>query len=117
VRVGSVADFEPTGRVAFDHEGRELVAFRVGEEFVAFENVCPHLGGPVCEGKLARRVIAEIADDGDVLERFSDTEISLVCPWHGFEFDLPSGVAVADARYRLRRRELKRIGDEVHVVA
>jgi nitrite reductase (NADH) small subunit len=117
VRVGSVADFEPTGRVAFDHQGRELVAFRVGEEYVAFENVCPHLGGPVCEGKLARRVVAEIADDGGVVDRFSETEINLVCPWHGFEFDLPSGVAVADARYRLRRCELQLIGDEVHVVA
>jgi nitrite reductase/ring-hydroxylating ferredoxin subunit len=106
-----------TGRVRFDHDGRDLVAFRVGERFVAFENVCPHLGGPVCQGKLARRVIAEIADYGDVRERLSDTEISLVCPWHGFEFDLPSGVAVADERYRLRRFELQRDGERFPPVA
>jgi nitrite reductase/ring-hydroxylating ferredoxin subunit len=117
VRVGSVADFEPTGRVGFRHDGRELVAFRLGEDYVAFEDVCPHLGGPVCQGKLARRLVAEVAADGGVVERFSETDVNLVCPWHGFEFDVRTGVAIADRRYRLRRLELERIGDEVHVVA
>jgi nitrite reductase (NADH) small subunit len=117
MRVGNVTDFEPTGRLCFRHHDRELVAFRLGDEFVAFENVCPHLGGPVCDGKVARRVVAEVAPDLDVVERFSDDEITLVCPWHGFEFALPDGVAIADRRYRLRRVELRQIGDEVHVVA
>jgi ferredoxin-nitrite reductase len=53
----------------------------------AFENTCPHQGGPLGEGSL----------EGS----------TLVCPWHGYKFDCKSGECRTDARYRLRPIEAK----------
>ena len=39
----------------------------------AFENVCPHMKGPLGEGKIRNGVVA--------------------CPWHGFRFDVRTGNA------------------------
>ena len=52
-----------------------------------------------------------------IRERFSTTEIHLVCPWHGWEYDVETGECVALRRYRLRRYEAVQRGDEVYVVA
>ena len=32
--------------------GSEIGVFRLGDEFFAYENKCPHLEGPVCQGKI-----------------------------------------------------------------
>jgi nitrite reductase (NADH) small subunit len=114
-KVGTLADFDESGRVSLEIEGRGITAFRCGEEFVAYENVCPHLGGPVCEGKLARKIEVEIRDDGEAVEHFSPDVVHLVCPWHGFEFDLATGIAIADSRYALRRVEVEQRDDGVYV--
>ena len=41
----------------------EVGIFRLGERFVAYENRCPHHGGPVCQGKLFNRVEEIIMPD------------------------------------------------------
>ena len=52
----------------------EIGLFRVGDEFLAIENACPHAGHPLHEGELAGCVVT--------------------CPAHGFEYDLRTGYAV-----------------------
>lgn len=87
--------------------GREVVVFRVGPGLYAYENVCPHQGGPACQGKLMPRVRAVFDDDGNVVrERFARNEIHLVCPWHGWEFHIETGRCVPDPRFGLRRYEV-----------
>jgi nitrite reductase/ring-hydroxylating ferredoxin subunit len=34
---------------------------------------------------------------------FSDTVTHFVCPWHGYEYDIKTGVCAADRRLRLRK--------------
>ncbi|HUB76040.1 MAG TPA: Rieske 2Fe-2S domain-containing protein [Solirubrobacteraceae bacterium] len=114
-RIGTVAELDDRGRLAATVDGVRLTAFRAGDAFVAYENLCPHLGGPVCDGKLARRIEVEIAANGEAIEHFSQTRVDLVCPWHGFEFDLASGVAIADPRYALRSFPIECRGDELYV--
>ena len=115
VRVGTLADLEGDRRIVAVVEGREVVVLRRDDELHAYENACPHMGGPVCEGKLVPRVEAVVAEDGSVTtERFVHDEMRFACPWHGFEFDLRSGVCVADDRYRLRRWTVELRGDEVY---
>ena len=46
------------------------------EGFTALDNRCPHQGGPLGEGQL----------DGPWL----------LCPWHGYEFDVTTGVCLFD---------------------
>ncbi|MGH2874313.1 MAG: Rieske (2Fe-2S) protein [Solirubrobacteraceae bacterium] len=89
------------------HEGR----------FFAYENRCVHQGGPVCEGRIIGRVEAVLGGDKTLLgERFSETEIHLVCPWHGYEYDLETGECAADRHRRLRRYEVIVREEQVYVV-
>lgn len=112
-------------RSDFDGEARRLVSIGETEigvlyydgKFVAYENRCVHQGGPVCEGRIVGRVEAVLGNDKTLVgERFSDTETHLVCPWHGFEYDLATGECAADRRLRLRRYDVVIKSDEVYVV-
>jgi nitrite reductase (NADH) small subunit len=118
VRIGEYAELSDGGRIIAEVEGREVVAFAHGGELYAYENYCPHLGGPVAEGKLIPHVEAVLDEDRSVIrEQFVHSEMRLVCPWHGFEFDVRSGRCTADRRFRLRRRDVVRDdNDEIYVV-
>jgi nitrite reductase/ring-hydroxylating ferredoxin subunit len=65
--------------------------------------VCPHMGGPVCQGKIIARVEERIADDKTSLGlAFSKDQTNVVCPWHGYEFDIATGRHQGNPRMRLR---------------
>jgi nitrite reductase/ring-hydroxylating ferredoxin subunit len=118
VRAGSVADFADGQRVLLEIDGREVFVFEHEGRFHAFQNVCPHMGGPVGEGILMGKVEVVLGENQEVIrERFSTTEIHLVCPWHGWEFDIETGVCAAWSRYRIRRFEAVQRGEDVYVVS
>jgi nitrite reductase (NADH) small subunit len=84
----------------------EFGVFRQGENVVAWENRCPHAGGPVCQGKIYRRVGEKIDADGKSQGmHFTDTR-QIVCPWHGYEFDVATGRHPADRNVRLKPVEV-----------
>jgi nitrite reductase/ring-hydroxylating ferredoxin subunit len=106
------------GAILVNVDGREIGIFETGGEFRAYESRCPHQGGPVCRGQLIGRVKAAISDGGAVGdERFDDSELQLVCPWHGFEFDVATGRCTADPRFRLRSYQVLVRNGIVYVVA
>jgi nitrite reductase (NADH) small subunit/3-phenylpropionate/trans-cinnamate dioxygenase ferredoxin subunit len=72
VTVGRVEDL-PEGRGATVelNDGKELALYRVGGEFYAIENFCPHRGAPLADGALC----------GPTVE----------CDWHGWRFHLRTG--------------------------
>lgn len=118
VRVGHRNDFEADQRKFVTVNGREIGVLHHEGQFYAYENRCVHQGGPVCEGRIIGRVEAVLADDKTMVgERFSDTETHIVCPWHGYEYDLATGECAADRRLRLRRYDVIQKGDEIYVVA
>ena len=118
VRAGRVSDFADGQRILLEVEGREVFVFEREGRFYAFQNICPHMGGPVGEGILMGKVEAVLDEDKrQVRERFSTTEIHLVCPWHGWEFDIETGrCAALPDRYRIRRYEAVQRGDDVYVL-
>ena len=71
-----------------DVNGREIGVTRLPTgELRAVRNVCPHKGAPVCLGTIGGTWPP--CEPGEMkYER--DGEV-LVCPWHGFEFDLNTG--------------------------
>ncbi len=96
----------------------EIGVFRWDGQFFAYRNVCAHQGGPACEGLLMHKVEDVIGPDRTYQgQRFSDTEIHFVCPWHGVEYDLRTGECAADRRLRLRRYPVVVREGEVFVVA
>ena len=104
------------GRQIVEIEGREVGIFRIDGELHAYESRCPHMGGPVCRGVVMGRVEGVVAPDGALVEeRYAKGSANLVCPWHGFEFDLRSGECVADPRFRLRRYQVTTRNGDVYV--
>ena len=109
---GLVSDFADGQRVLLEVNGREVFVFEREGRFHAFENMCPHMGGPVGEGILMERWRLSWARTAPTSrERFSTTEIHLVCPWHGWEYDIETGECAALRRMRLRRFEAVQRGE------
>jgi thiamine pyrophosphate-dependent acetolactate synthase large subunit-like protein/nitrite reductase/ring-hydroxylating ferredoxin subunit len=83
-RVADVDDL-PAGRVRTVVAGRRsLVLTRVGNEYGALDNRCPHQGGPLGEGSIEKGWLR--------------------CPWHGYDYDPltgtpPPGFSDAPARF------------------
>jgi nitrite reductase/ring-hydroxylating ferredoxin subunit len=103
------------GRVVVDVAGLEVGIFRLDGRLYAWENRCAHLGGPVCQGALMNRV-TELLDDGkrSLGDDFSE-ELHIVCPWHGYEYDVRTGCHPGDPQARLRRVEVEESGGEIVV--
>ena len=80
----------------------EFGVFRQGEHVVAWENRCPHAGGPVCQGKIYNRVTEKIGADHKSQGMFFTDTRHIVCPWHGYEFEVASGCHPADRNVRLK---------------
>lgn len=95
-------------------EGREIGLFRVGDEVHAILNVCPHQGGPVGTGGIFPSVCAEIVNRR-LKERLDHDRMVVTCPWHGWEFDLRTGINTADSARRVRRFETTLVDGEVFV--
>ena len=75
----------------------ELGIFRVGGDYRAYRNLCPHAGAPVCAGPVA----------GVVLR----------CPWHGWEFDLHTGAHLLNPAARLQGYVVEVEDDRLFVLA
>jgi nitrite reductase/ring-hydroxylating ferredoxin subunit len=115
-RLGDPEELKAAGRTLVQVADREVVVFAVDGDWHAYENRCPHAGGPVCEGRVMPRVEMDVDEGGVVGElRFSKERFNLVCPWHGWEFDLRSGVSASDPRRRLRRFHVEEREDGLYV--
>jgi len=86
--VGPLGDF-PVGKFRIvSIDGVEIGIVRLaGGALHAVRNRCPHKGAPVCRGIIGG-TWPPCAPGEMKFER--DGEV-LVCPWHGFEFDLVNG--------------------------
>ena len=103
------------GRVVVDVDGLEIGIFRLRGRLVAWENRCVHAGGPVCQGKLMNRVTERLdAGRRSLGDDFAD-ELHIVCPWHGYEYNVRTGEHPADRRLRLRPIEVEERGGEILV--
>lgn len=96
--VAKVPEIAPGGRKLVEVEGRSIGVFNVRGAFVAVLNVCPHQLAPVCLGQVRGTTLA--SEPGEY--RWGREGEILACPWHGWEFDLLTGKALADKRKRLR---------------
>jgi len=88
VTVGKADEFAVGKFRIVEVEGREIgIARLTSGEFRAVRNHCPHKGAPVCKGIIGGTWLP--CDVGEMVYG-RDGEV-LVCPWHGYEFDLNTG--------------------------
>jgi nitrite reductase/ring-hydroxylating ferredoxin subunit len=89
--VSELADFPSGTRRIVNVGGREIGVFRIGREFYAVRNRCPHQGGPLCLGSLRPRLVSEVPG----VVGIADGAPLVVCPWHAWQYDARTGEAYA----------------------
>lgn len=116
IEVGVASAFSDPGRKIVDIDGVEIAVFCQGGEFFAYENVCPHRGGPACQGKMLPLVTEAVqADKTSIGREFSKDNVNVVCPWHGMEFDIRTGQHPMDRKYRLKPVTVRVANETVYV--
>lgn len=97
IKVARVADVaDGTGKTV-EAAGKQIALFNVAGKFYAIDNACKHRGGPLGEGEV----------DGK----------TVVCPWHGWEYDVTSGANLDDPSVKLGCYPVRVEGDDVLVEA
>ncbi|MFR9804093.1 Rieske (2Fe-2S) protein [Pseudonocardia sp. RS010] len=98
--VARVSDVPEGGHLIVDVNGRSIGIYNVGGTFRALLNRCPHQGAALCAGA----VVSRLESDEPGRFRFDPDHKFVVCPWHGWEFELETGQSWFDAeRTRVRR--------------
>ncbi|MDQ4115980.1 MAG: Rieske 2Fe-2S domain-containing protein [Actinomycetota bacterium] len=93
-----------------------LGIFRFRGELHAYQNVCAHQGGPACQGRIVSRV-RERLDDAKASRGlvFDPDTMHLVCPWHGFEYDVTTGAHPGRPDFALRAFPVEDSGGRIRV--
>ena len=95
----------------------DIGVIRHAGAWYAYRNFCPHQGGPACEGVRMPAVRELITADGVMLgQTYDETEMHIVCPWHGYEFRLADGVHAKDEHVRLKKYEVVERDNAVYVI-
>jgi nitrite reductase/ring-hydroxylating ferredoxin subunit len=95
VNVGQTADFPAgEGRMAVVN-GRHVAIFRLDDGYFAIDNLCLHQAGPLCDGEIDRGVVT--------------------CPWHGWSYDIRTGILVQDGRVGVSCHPTRVVDDIVQV--
>jgi nitrite reductase (NADH) small subunit len=94
IKIGVRADLPASGEVKEVAVGGRLVCVaNVDGDLLATDNTCPHWGGPLGRGTI---------QDG-----------MLVCPWHGWTFNLRTGETPRTPKVRLALHRVSIEGDDV----
>jgi nitrite reductase (NADH) small subunit len=76
--------------------------FNVDGEFFALKNTCPHMGGPLCRGRVRGTSSAEMPVDEQPEMHWVRRGEILACPWHHWEFDIKTGRTIFPSKERVR---------------
>jgi nitrite reductase (NADH) small subunit len=105
-----LADAPDAGEVRMlDLAGHSIGLYRVGDEFFAIANRCPHRGAPLAE---AGRVVRGISLAHGTPVRGAQPGL-LRCPWHKWDFDIASGRCLVKPQLRARRYRVEREDDQL----
>jgi NAD(P)H-dependent nitrite reductase small subunit len=94
-RVASLKAIPENEGVLVEAAGQAIALFRRGTEVFAIGDSCPHMGAPLSDGYV----------DGN----------SVVCPWHGWVFDLKTGASMFDDEAGVPAYRVVVEGDDVYV--
>jgi len=94
-KIGTVRDLAPGEGKVIEVDRHEIALFNVEGTFYALNNICPHRGGPLGEGFL---------DEGIV-----------TCPWHGWKFDVTTGISPLNPRAKVAQFLVKVEGEDLYV--
>lgn len=97
VEVGRRDDFAHGDVSIVEVVGREIGIVRWHDEFFALANRCPHMGGPLCAGRVS--TLLEGTLEGQLVSN-AERPV-MVCAWHRWEFGLHDGRSVVNPNVRV----------------
>jgi nitrite reductase/ring-hydroxylating ferredoxin subunit len=97
VKVGKTSDIPVGYGRTVDVKGTPIAVFNVDGAFHAINDTCMHRGGPLGEGEL----------DGKIV----------VCPWHGWRFDVTTGRNEFNPSLAVEKYQVKIEGEDLWVEA
>ncbi|HJS69295.1 MAG TPA: Rieske (2Fe-2S) protein, partial [Gaiellaceae bacterium] len=110
--IGSLGDVQRDGRLVASVNGREIGVVSDGNGTLrGIRNRCPHHGGPLCLGHVGERV------GGEPGVYALTGRQTLRCPWHGWEFDLQTGLCLDEPSLRTAIYQVRVEGDRVLIQA
>jgi nitrite reductase/ring-hydroxylating ferredoxin subunit len=95
VRVCKTTEVKSGCGKSVEINGKPIAVFNVDGNFYAINEVCGHRGGPLSEGEL----------DGK----------TVICPWHGWRYDVTTGANELVPDLPTQKYEVKIEGDDVLV--
>jgi NAD(P)H-dependent nitrite reductase small subunit len=95
VKVAQASEIPAGQGKCIEVEGKRIAIFNVDGTYHAIDDVCPHQGGPLSEGEISGTVVT--------------------CPWHGWEFDITTGVNRDDSDTAQQQFAVKVDGDDILV--
>jgi len=95
VRVASTSEIPKGEGRTFEVDGKRIAVFNSNGTFHAIDDTCKHQGGPLGEGEL----------DGT----------TVTCPWHGWTYDITSGVSPDDPDCAVDRYDVRVENDSILV--
>lgn len=95
-KLASVKDI-PLGKSIIVHleNGDEVALFNVDGEIYALDNSCPHMGGPLGKGEVEDSIVT--------------------CPWHCWQFEIPSGCCLNMPGENARKIDIEIVGDDIYL--
>ncbi len=93
VRVASTQDVKPGTGIVAEVAGKVLAVFNVDGTYHVTDNTCLHRGGPLGEGELEGETVS--------------------CPWHGWQFNVKTGVCVANPSAKITVYETTVDGSDI----
>jgi 3-phenylpropionate/trans-cinnamate dioxygenase ferredoxin subunit len=110
--IGEVDGFRDREIRRVEVAGKGLCLVRLGDEFFALADRCPHGGARLSGGRFA----AVIESDGPGHYRMCRQDEMIRCPWHGWEYDVRTGQSWSDPKStRTRAFETQAIEGEALV--
>ncbi|MBI4175608.1 MAG: Rieske 2Fe-2S domain-containing protein [Candidatus Aenigmarchaeota archaeon] len=95
IEAARVDELKPGSSKTVSVKGQEIALHNVGGNVYATTNTCPHRGGPLGEGSLNGEVVT--------------------CPWHGWQFDVKTGVSPVVPTAKVQTFQVKVEGDRILV--
>ena len=95
IQVAKANDVPLNTGLSVEAEGKSIALYKVDGKVYAIDGICPHAGGPLAEGNL--------------------NGCLAMCPWHGWEFNVKTGLSDFNPDTSTKTFPVKVENDEVFV--